>query len=232
MYKLIIFDLDDTLAELGKGILPENLFLLKELEKRGFIITIASGKPIYYLCGFMRQVGLENPVLIGENGAVLQFGVDLPPRNFTIMKYSDAARQSISYLREQFENLLPDVWYQPNQVGLTPFPKNEYEFSVIEKCIDDNKNMIKDVSIYKHIDSIDITPSNISKYTGIEYLGKMLNISARDTVAVGDGVNDYPMFKYAGLSVGINIRDKNAVDKNFYNVNEALKYLLCLNDEK
>ena len=33
MLKLAVFDLDGTLAELGKGILPEDIELLKLLEK-------------------------------------------------------------------------------------------------------------------------------------------------------------------------------------------------------
>ena len=226
MYKLAIFDLDDTLAEIGKPILPENLSLLKELEKSGMQTAVASGKPIYYLCGLMRQVGLEHPALIGENGAVLQLGVDLPPRNFTIMKYSYNAKWSIELLKEKFAEKLPDMWYQPNQVGLTPFPTTDEEFEIIEQCIEENKDSIKDISVYRHIDSVDIVPSNISKYTGLEYLGKLLNIPPEETIAVGDGVNDYSMFEYAGLSIGINLQDETAVNVNVSNVNEAINHIL------
>lgn len=226
MYKLVIFDLDDTLAEIGKAILPENLSLLKEIEENGFTVAICSGKPIYYLCGFMRQVGLKSPILVGENGSVLQIGVDLPPKNFTIMKYSNEARASLVFLREKILQLLPNIWFQPNQVGLTPFPKNDGEFEIIEKCIRDNKDKLSDISIYRHIDSIDITPSNLSKKTGLEYLGKLINISREETIAIGDGVNDYPMFEYAGLSLGINVIQESAVDKNFSCINDALRYVL------
>ena len=79
MMKLIVFDLDSTLAPVGKGILPETIQMLKEIEKSGIKIAICSGKPTFYTCGLMRQVELEDPILIGENGAVIQFGVDLPP---------------------------------------------------------------------------------------------------------------------------------------------------------
>ena len=82
MIKLVVFDLDKTLAELGKGVTPENIKQLKQLEEKGVRIAICSGKTVYYLCGFMRQLELEHPILIGENGAVIQFGVDLPPKNY------------------------------------------------------------------------------------------------------------------------------------------------------
>jgi HAD superfamily hydrolase (TIGR01484 family) len=80
MHKLLVFDLDGTLAEIGKGMLPEDVAEFHRLERCGYRIAICSSKPVCYLCGFMRQVGLKDPILIGENGAVFQFGVELPPR--------------------------------------------------------------------------------------------------------------------------------------------------------
>ena len=44
MMKLIVFDLDGTLAALGKGIEPKNLEQLKALEDAGARIAICSGK--------------------------------------------------------------------------------------------------------------------------------------------------------------------------------------------
>ena len=34
MIKLVVFDLDKTLAELGKGVTPENIKQLKQLEEK------------------------------------------------------------------------------------------------------------------------------------------------------------------------------------------------------
>lgn len=65
MHKLLVFDLDGTLAQRAKGIGYEDIQKLKELEKSDYRIAICSGKPICYLCGFARQLELENPVLIG-----------------------------------------------------------------------------------------------------------------------------------------------------------------------
>ena len=147
MYKLIVFDLDGTLAEAGCGTLPENLAMLRELEKRGMRIAICSGKPTYYLCGFMRQVGLAAPILVGENGAVIQFGVDLPPKAYHVLPYSDAAKHSMRLMRDAIDSMIPDMWYQPNQTALTPFPKNEREFDRIQDCIDTLKPQLKDITI-------------------------------------------------------------------------------------
>ena len=228
MVKLIVFDLDGTLAALGKGIEPENLGRLHALEDAGARIAVCSGKPTYYLCGFMRQVGLKAPVLVGENGAVIQLGVDLPPKEYHVAPYSELAKRSIRLLREAIEKAVPGMWYQPNEVGLTPFPRNEKEFAAVQDCIDALSGEIRDVIVYRHCDSFDITPEGITKKSGLERLGKLLGISAEETVAVGDGVNDYPMFEYAGHAVGVSVRDESRVDVNFGTIGEALGYLLGL----
>lgn len=223
--KLVVFDLDNTLAKLGKGIIQEDLELLKKIEKKGATVAICSGKPTYYLCGFMRQVELEHPVLIGENGAVIQFGVDLPPKRFYILPYSSEAKKTISLLEEKVCETYPDMWFQPNQVGLTPFPKSEEEFEGIEAIIETYKDAVRDVIVYRHVDSFDITPCGIDKKAGIQYLGQLLGIIKEETIAVGDGVNDYPMFEYAGHAVGVNVKETEKVDHNFNSATKALEYI-------
>lgn len=226
MIRLIAFDLDNTLAKLGKGITCEDLCLLRKLETRGILIAICSGKPVDYLCGFLRQAGLTHPILVGENGAVIQIGVDLPPREFYIQPYSQDAKHSITYMRKEITRLLPDIWYQPNLVGLTPFPKNDGEFEIIAHCLKQNEAHLHDVKIYRHVDSFDITPINIDKCSGMAYLGRILSIPPEDTAAVGDGVNDYPMFDYAGYAVGVHVTHPDRVNVNFPTSTQALEHLL------
>lgn len=225
MYRLIVFDLDGTLAALGKGIEPDDVNTLRRLEAAGARIAICSGKPTYYLCGLMRQVGLRAPVLVGENGAVIQLGVDLPPRDYFVAPYSDAAKRSIRLLADALSVEVPGMWYQPNEVGLTPFPRDAAEFDAVQRVIDRLAPQMQDVIVYRHCDSFDITPDGITKKTGLARLGGLLGIPAEETACVGDGVNDYPMFEYGGLAVGVNVKDETKVDRNFASIREALAFL-------
>lgn len=225
MYRLIVFDLDGTLAALGKGIEPDDVNTLRRLEAAGARIAICSGKPTYYLCGLMRQVGLRAPVLVGENGAVIQLGVDLPPRDYFVAPYSDAAKRSIRLLADALSVEVPGMWYQPNEVGLTPFPRDAAEFDAVQRVIDRLAPQMQDVIVYRHCDSFDITPDGITKKTGLARLGGLLGIPAEETACVGDGVNDYPMFEYGGLAVGVNVKDETKVDRNFASIGEALAFL-------
>lgn len=225
MIKLIVFDLDNTLAPVGKGILPETIERLKAIEKSGIQIAICSGKPTFYTCGLMRQVELDDPILIGENGAVIQFGVDLPPRRYEVQTYSKEAKETIRFLRGKIEEQLPHVWFQPNEVGLTPFLTKQEEFDTINKILEDYKEQVNDVIVYEQFDCFDITPNGITKKSGIEKLANMLSVSPEEMIAVGDGINDYPMFEFAGKALGVKVKDTDKVDKNFDSIIEALTYI-------
>lgn len=225
MLKLVVFDLDETLAVTGQAMLQENIKLLKSLEEKGVTISVCSGKPTYYLCGFMRQIGLNFPILLGENGSTAQFGIDLPPKQFYTLPYSGAARESLLCIKREIDKAVPGIWYQPNEVGVTPFPRSAEEFDVIAGILKENEAMLYDVEIYRHVDSFDIVPKGISKKKGLQKLGEVLGISPQEMAAVGDGVNDYPMFEYAGLAVGVNAKDEEKVDRNFGTLKETLEFL-------
>ena len=228
MLKLIAFDLDNTLAGVGKAVTPGDLELLKQLEGSGVRIAICSGKPTYYLCGFARQLGLEAPILVGENGGVIQFGVDLPPKQYYTLPCSDGAQRSIELLRRAIVERLPRMWFQPNITALTPFPTCQGDFDAIEDAIASLEGELQDVTIYRHFDSYDIMPENITKGSGLSYLAELLGITAGDIAAVGDGVNDYPMFEYAGFSLGVGLKEPERADHNVDTSTQALEYLLQL----
>lgn len=223
--KVIVFDLDNTLCEVGKPILHENIVLLKKLEDQGNQIVLCSGKPTYYLCGLARQLGLNNIILVGENGAAIQFGVDLPPQKSYIVCDQLKAMKELEQLKAKLEKEFEGkIWYQPNEVVLTAFPKKSEYFDEIRPFL--KENLIDNCAVYEHIDSFDIVPSGVNKYNGLMFLANLLKVNREDFIAVGDGQNDYPMFEFSKLSLGINVKDDSKVDINFSNINDALKYLL------
>lgn len=225
MVRLLVFDLDSTLAPLGEGIGKKELELFRQLEDMGVTIAICSGKTCDYLCGFLRQVGLRKPVLIGENGAVIRFGIDLPPVRHYRVPFSDDAKKSLNMIKKLLEEHFPHIWFQPNKVGVTPFPTTEQEFESIEELLQQHRAEMKEIAVYRHIDSFDIVPAEINKAKGISYLMELMQISRLELIAIGDGVNDYPMFDLAGFSVGVNVKEEHRVDVNCKNTLEMLQFL-------
>ena len=226
MYRLAAFDLDSTLAELGRGVLQADMALLRELEARGTTVAICSGKSVDYLTGFARQMNLTRPVLIGENGAVVQIGVDLPPKGFYVLPYSEKAKRSISLLKEMITERLPHIWFQADMVGITPFPTTDEEFAIVEDCISSAMDGLEDIDIFRHCDSVDIVPRGTNKGRGLKFLCELLEIEPSQVAAIGDGSNDYPMFDFAGLALGVNVKDKSKVDIDFPTAGEAITYLI------
>lgn len=229
---ICVFDLDGTLAQTGKGVKEEDRRLLFKIAEKGHRFAVCSGKPVYYLCGFMRELGIENPILIGENGAEIQFGIDLPPKQVFYLPVSERAKCNIRMLGERIgREFGEEIWCQPNEVCYTPFPKTQETFEKIAKFIRENPALTEGLSWYRHGDSFDFVPENINKFNALQYLSGLLGRSSEEFVAVGDGVNDYPMFAFAGCSLGINIAEAERVDRNFPCLTDALLFILQMRGE-
>lgn len=233
MLKLAIFDLDGTLAPIGAPISEESLRLLKRIEDNGVRIVISSGKPVYYQIGMFRQVGLKAPIFIGENGSVIAFGVDLPPRVLYVVNRNDNFFEEKSKILRDVLQLCGDgLWLQPNEVMLTLFFKDEATHNRLHTYFAENK--YKHSIVYEHSDSFDIIPNGLDKKCGLECLGRDLGISKNEMIAVGDGINDIPMFEYCKYSVGVAGLDSSITTYHFDDISKALKLIgdMAQNDKQ
>ncbi|MGN0789215.1 MAG: HAD family hydrolase [Christensenellales bacterium] len=233
MQRLVVFDLDGTLAEIGRAVKVENVDKLKEIE--GYAsVAICSGKPIYYLCGLTRQLGLKKPIHIGENGAVICFGYDLPPSRYERVKVDKNTKSLLAKLREEIEEKLGDgVWFQPNEVALTPFPRGEKEWKILDEIVQKYRDVLQGVNVYRQCDCYDFCPCDIDKAVGVEKVTRLLGVSKEGLFVVGDGDNDVSMLRLTDNSYGIDMQDKSVAKINCNSVDEALDAILAsLKNEK
>ena len=232
MVRLLVFDLDSTLAPLGKGIGEKELELFQKIEENGVRIAICSGKTCDYLCGFMRQVGLKNPILIGENGAVIRYGVDLPPRYHHKIPFLEEIVMALAEIKGILQERFPYIWFQPNKIGVTPFPTSVEEFEEIQTILNTWREGKEGIQIFRHVDSFDIVPAGIDKATGIRHVLEDLGVATEEMIAIGDGVNDYCMFEMAGFAVGVNVKEAFRVNINFRTTLEMLEYIYDITNKK
>lgn len=223
----LVFDLDGTLCPIGKGMLPEDAALLIELERSGHTIIICSGKPTYYLCGFARQLGLDHPVLVGENGGAFQFGVELPPERYYKYPCSEKQLAALAEIGSRIDRALPGrIWYQPNELVLTPFPRDRDAFEIIQEVLDQSQSMMDGINVYRQVDCFDILPDCVNKRNGLEFLPDLLGAERSRFTAIGDGVNDIPMFEFARTSIAVGEGLDYPTDLRFRTIHEALCYLI------
>lgn len=222
MSKLLVFDLDGTLCEFNGPMRRETIETLCELEDEGYRIAICSGKPVYYLTGFVRQIGLKDPILAGENGGTVQFGIKMP--NKTVFNYpvSDAAREQLNMVKAAIDAVLTEdeIWFQPNRAEVTPFISDESQLDIIADAVKDLD--IPDLVVYRHPDCYDFIPNNINKGNGVKFISELVGVALEDVIAFGDAINDIPMFDVAGTSVQIGRKMEYDADYRFNNITEAL----------
>lgn len=225
---LIVFDLDNTLADLGEPIDSEALQLIKKLCAKGHIVAIASGKPVYYLVGLCRQADLSDIWLIGENGAQTIFGTDLPPKRYFSAQVNEISILALENLKQELISRFGNkVWFQPNEIALTIFFDSEHTQSEIRKFLDERQEKLSasDVEIFPHNDSFDLSPSGIDKGKAVTTLMKDLKIDPSRTVAVGDSWNDLPMFLVCHRAIAINFPDVRQSITNFEKSSSNLREL-------
>lgn len=225
--KLVVFDLDGTLAGVGEEAEAETVSLLHEIRKAGARIALSSGKPTFYLCAFARQLGIQDAVLVGENGSVIQVGTALPPTLYRKAEIPVLTQNALKALREILEAEFGDrIWYQPNETALTPFPAYQEDFPKIRAILDSFLKPEMEIEVYEHPDCFDIQYRRLSKGAGIQRLAEVTGISPEEMISVGDYTNDYPMFAQTGYSVGIHLPDPSRATVNFPTIRDALTHVL------
>lgn len=227
--KAIFFDIDGTILAVGGGtrqITPRVAAAMRNLQKAGHKIFIATGRPIAFMYGGLMDFGFDG--FVTNNGAAIIVGGELIFRSdldtATVKKICAAAEsEGIEYMLESYP-----VVYCPR--GFTAcddfFAKIGVDASKIVRDFDLDKigvNKIECVTartdaenldaIYKkmlatpgltgwadpfHFHTTEIYSSEVSKATGILRVLDHFGIDIADSYAFGDGHNDREMIQTVG----------------------------------
>ena len=222
--RLAVFDLDGTLADIDAPVRARTLAGLKGLEARGVRIALCSGKPSAHLCGLLRQAGLPEAIVMGENGAVTQFGISLPPRKHYRLSCDAAAARRLAGIKALIEEKISPVpWFQPGEAVLTPFFSGEAQRLALKSLLSESVKADTGLELFENADSFDICPAGISKGKALKRLIRELGIEKRRAVAVGDGANDVPLWEEAGFRIQVGGKVRADVDMRVDSVLEAIQ---------
>jgi len=222
--KLLIFDIDGTLCDINKPININLLDTLQQISKK-YQIILASGKPFGYIAGFIRQLGLNNCMAIGENGGTIMYSTTFPPNDYYQIIVSNEVQEIFLNIKQAYsQEFKQSIWFQPNDVNLTVFPLDISKIDKIHQFAKQFENT--KINTYYHKDSVDFTPQGFDKGTAVDILMEKLEFTVDDLYVFGDGSNDLPILVKTKNSFLINSKLDNFEPKSYFSSYDELSEYL------
>ena len=231
MKKVIFFDIDGTLIDSHNGkkdISSRVKQSLRDLQRRGHYVFIATGRPYAFLSKVIREFGFDGYVLANgahvivdgkkihskaiDNGILKNLVSHLENKNLEFVLEDETC----VYAYENYEKIWPfyeqygilkDYFmldYEVDQVNafkievLCPKPED------LEYCIEFLKNHEEYTYCHSvHPTHLEIYLKENHKATGILKVLDYLNISIENTYAFGDGSNDIEMLETVGCGIAM-----------------------------
>ncbi|EOD01592.1 Cof-type HAD-IIB family hydrolase [Caldisalinibacter kiritimatiensis] len=148
-YKLIAIDLDGTLLNDDKKITQDNIEILRELNKRGIEIVIATGRRYWSAKQLTKVLGLDL-VIIANNGNIIR---DITDDKLMVTKYldEDAFRKLIEIGKSRgFHPIIHVDHYDEGYDIVTEFKKEDDRYCSYLSKIEDRYRVISDLSKYEN----------------------------------------------------------------------------------
>ena len=219
--KLLALDIDGTLTNTQKDITPETLKKIIEVQEKGHVVAIASGRPLPGIRKIADIIQLDRfggYVLAFNGGRIVNYktgvitGTDIDGYMTFEASINHMELMHIDDFKEYID-------FPLNKCLLTAEPdKAEKIEEELVSRFGDKVTIFRSEPYF-----VEIMPQNVHKATSLEKLLGVLNMDVRDLIACGDGYNDLTMIEYAGVGVAM----ANAQDI----VKKHADYITLSNDE-
>ncbi len=228
MKYLILIDSDGTLRHSDGTISDRTKRVIQRLKEQGHIVVICTARPRYHTLQISEQVGIDD-FLISSNGTEIynnltdeiiwasyidtnsckQIYEICKKENIRLMFVIDDKEYATKFTRNNKQILLNDFNFNKVING------NVKQIMIIDSCkekIMNLKRKLSDDSLLNIIDSSDefgdeiwfsIVSGNSSKGLALCKLSNYLEIPNKNTIAIGNDMNDVSMLKCAGISVAV-----------------------------
>jgi hypothetical protein len=228
---LLALDLDGTLLDSQRRLSDDVAQSIASARKRGVRVVLCSGRMVCSVEPFWRQLGLDSPI-IGYNGAYVRHPAtgevifyEPVPLDLTL----EVAR--LAKARGLHINIYIDdeLWVAERNDYVRRY---ETSYGVQAKVVGNLERAVRQPSTKlllvvepTHIDRIaqelaeryqgrlfvtqsedihvELLNPRANKGAALEAVSKQLGLDAKDVVAVGDGINDIEMIRWAGRGVAV-----------------------------
>lgn len=236
--KLIISDMDGTLIGRDEILSDKAIDLVKRLNKKNILFTIATGRVECMANHFVDKLEIQIPYIVC-NGATILSKKELYIRNQIpakglkdLLLKADQMGMSIIYTIEGKEYIFRTTpWILGQRKSFDRyydehfFTKDEWENILIDKVtvMDDIrdgrirviqdlcKNLNGDYCFTRYTDkAIEIVEKNSNKASAMKYLSELLNIDIDEILTIGDHQNDVEMLTESGIGIAVANATKEA----------------------
>ncbi|HZD60926.1 MAG TPA: HAD family hydrolase [Anaerolineae bacterium] len=200
MINVAIFDVDGTLKVPDEPVELGVVNRVHDLVEDDIHISLVSGKGAVYLFGLAEGMGIPNPLVAGENGGVIFRPLE---KVEIVYQVSDETRRGLDYAKGYlWHRFRDDIWFSPNRCGVTAFVKPSLPVERVYRSALEfvEQHRLTDLYVLPHWDAVDVLPRGLDKGVFVRYLHS-LGYQSEEIIAVGDALNDIPMFKMAGHSI-------------------------------
>lgn len=252
MYKLVALDIDGTLLNSSGQVDPSTLDIIKQVQKKGVMVTISTGRPIQGVYKYIEMLNLKSPIITYNGGMIIDSETG---RTLFDKKLKDADTKQVIELglekdtsmiawsnNKLYANRIDDYTKQYQKMsGQDLLDLKDYENlckTGVTKVIWINEpetlkgyqetlKMILNESITAVTSKahyLEFFNKEVSKARALEYIGQKYHIKREEMIAIGDGNNDIDMIDYVGLGIAM----ENATDA----VKKVSNYVTKSNDEQ
>jgi len=187
--KAVAVDVDGTLTDDDRNVGLEAVAALREVERSGVHVMLASGNVLPIAFGLSQYLGFRGPI-IAENGGIVYYKQEIH-----VIGDPEKPHLAYEYLKTKMDapRLFTDKWRE-TEVGLKPSAD-------LEKVRDILKGRGVDVQTTGF--AVHIMREGMNKFIGVKKACEILGISPDQVAAFGDSDNDIMMVGQCGFGVAV-----------------------------
>jgi Cof subfamily protein (haloacid dehalogenase superfamily) len=224
--KIVALDVDGTMVDWENRMTDAVRDAVHALRETGVHVVISTGRAIPGVLDAARNLRLDEGIAVASNGAVVH---TFPPVDVVHTVTFDAS-EAVRRVLEHIPDALVAVEEVGTGYRISaPFPEWEIDGTVTIQTVDElvaepvTRVIIRapehDVEEFGRLVHglglnevnynigytawLDIAPEGVSKASGLEVVCERLGVDRADVLAVGDGMNDYEMLRWAGRGVAM-----------------------------
>nr|WP_260681934.1 Cof-type HAD-IIB family hydrolase [Alkalicoccobacillus porphyridii] len=208
--KLVALDIDGTLLNSDHQIPRENIEAITEAQEQGICVILSTGRSLMTCGEFADALKLESYLVTVNGSEIWDKERNLVERN----KLDSQLVQKMWDLSKEHEDThiwaaaVGEVWRgeMPEDIHQTEWLKFGFDIKddVTRATIREQLESHPELELSNSSPTnLEINAAGINKALGLEKVGKLLDISLSEMMAVGDSLNDLAMIKEAGIGVAM-----------------------------